>query len=322
MGPDGRGVVHYHSPVRPSVPAAPVPPTLTLVIALIAMSTSGPLVRIADAPPLAIATWRLVMTLGVVAVALTLTGTWGQLRRLSRRDLVVAVGSGIFLALHFWTWMASLSLTTVAASTVLVSLQPLFVAAGSGLLLHEHPARGQWVGIGIAVVGAIIIGLGAAGEPGAAQSLLGNFLALMGAVAGAAYVLAGRRLRTNLDLWPCVGVVYSVALIALLGFVVWQDVPMLPQPSRTWWTIAAMALGPMLLGHTLLNYALRYLPAHVVNLTAIGEPVGATLLAWWWLHELPSRATLVGGLVAVAGLLVAGRYSVPREARRSAASAD
>jgi drug/metabolite transporter (DMT)-like permease len=292
-----------------------VSPVLTLLIALVAMSTSGPLVRLADAHPLAIATLRLAMTLVVVSVALTMTGTWHQLRRLSARDLAVAVGSGVFLALHFWSWMASLALTTVAASTVLVSLQPLFVAAGSGLFLGEHPARGQWIGIGIAVVGAIIIGLGAAGEPGAAQSLLGNLLALLGAVAGAAYVLAGRRLRSSLDLWPCVGLVYSVAMVTLVLFVIWQDVPLLPQPSRTWWTIAAMALGPMLLGHTLLNYALRYLPAHVVNLTSIGEPVGATLLAWWWLSELPSRATLIGGLVAVAGLVVAGRASVPRGAR-------
>jgi drug/metabolite transporter (DMT)-like permease len=292
-----------------------VSPVLTLLIALVAMSTSGPLVRLADAHPLAIATLRLAMTLVVVSVALTMTGTWHQLRRLSVRDLAVAVGSGVFLALHFWSWMASLALTTVAASTVLVSLQPLFVAAGSGLFLGEHPARGQWIGIAIAVVGAIIIGLGAAGEPGAAQSLLGNLLALLGAVAGAAYVLAGRRLRSSLDLWPCVGIVYSVAMVTLVLFVIWQDVPLLPQPSRTWWTIAAMALGPMLLGHTLLNYALRYLPAHVVNLTSIGEPVGATLLAWWWLSELPSQATLIGGLVAVAGLVVAGRASVPRDAR-------
>jgi drug/metabolite transporter (DMT)-like permease len=294
---------------------APVPPVLTLGIALVAMSTSGPVIRLAATDPLAVATWRLVMTLGVVTVALLFTGSWRQLARLRARELALGALAGVFLALHFWTWMTSLDLTTVAASTVLVSLQPVFVAAGSAALLAEHPLRGQWVGIGVAVLGAIIIGLGAASEPGASHALTGDALALAGAVAGAAYVLAGRSLRRTLDLWPCVAVMYLACLVVLLAIVQWQQVPLWPQPARAWWAFVALAVGPMLLGHTLLSYALRYLPAHVVNLTAIGEPVGASLLAWWWLSELPTPATALGGGIAVAGLAVAARATA-QAARR------
>jgi drug/metabolite transporter (DMT)-like permease len=301
--------------VRPSL-HPPVSPVATLVVALIAMSTSGPVIRLADTDPLAVATWRLVMTLGVVFGALVVTGSWRQLALVSRADLRLALVSGTFLALHFWSWMASLELTTVAASTVLVSLQPLFVAVGSAVFLQEHPARGQWMGIAVAVVGAVIIAAGSGGEPGAAHAMVGDLLALGGGVVGAAYVLAGRRLRVTLDLWPCVALVYSASLIVLLLFVVWQDVPLLPQAPRAWWAFAALALGPMLLGHTLLNYALRYLPAHVVNLTAIGEPIGAGLLAWWWLHEIPGRATIIGGVIAVMGIAVAARATVRPPPRR------
>ncbi len=295
-------------------PAAPVPPVLTLLIALVAMSTSGPLIRLAATAPLAVATWRLVMTLGVVVVALAVTGSWRQLARLSGADLALGLLAGVFLALHFWTWMASLELTTVAASTVLVSLQPVFVAAGSAVLLHEHPVRGQWIGIGIAVVGAVIIGLGAGSEPGASHALKGDLLALAGAVAGAAYVLSGRRLRRRLDLWPCVGLMYAVSLVVLLVFVQWQGVALWPQPSRAWWAFVALAIGPMLLGHTLLSYALRYLPAHVVNLTSIGEPIGAGILAWLLLNEVPGVPTMIGGAIAVVGLLVA-THATTRAAR-------
>jgi drug/metabolite transporter (DMT)-like permease len=301
-------------------PPAPVPPVLTLLIALVAMSTSGPVIRLAATEPLAVATWRLVMTLVVVVVAVTLTRGWGQLRRLSAGDVALGSLAGVFLALHFWTWMTSLDLTTVAASTVLVSLQPVFVAVGSAVLLAEVPVKGQWVGIGVAVVGAVIIGLGAGSEPGASHALKGDLLALAGAVAGAAYILAGRRLRRTLDIWPCVALMYSATLVVLLVFVVWQEVPLWPQPARAWWAFVALAIGPMLLGHTLLSYALRYLPAHVVNLTAIGEPVGAGLLAWLLLAEVPGRATLAGGAIAVAGLGVAARATARASAAATRAS--
>jgi len=286
---------------------------------LVAMSTSGPVIRLAATAPLAVATWRLVITLGVVMVALLLTGGWRQLRRLSLGDFALGTVAGIFLALHFWTWMASLELTTVAASTVLVSLQPVFVAGGSALFLKEHPVRGQWVGIGIAVIGAVIIGLGAGSEPGASHALKGDLLALAGAVAGAAYVLSGRRLRRTLDLWPCVGLMYGVSLVVLLVFVQWQEVALWPQPARAWWAFVALAIGPMLLGHTLLSYALRYLPAHVVNLTSIGEPIGAGLLAWLLLNEVPGIPTMVGGAIAVAGLVVA-THATTRAARGARAT--
>jgi drug/metabolite transporter (DMT)-like permease len=238
----------------------------------------------------------------------TVMGSWRQWRRLSRGDLAIALGAGAMLALHFWAWNTSLRLTTISASTLLVDTQPVLVAGASALWLKESPNRGQWIGILIAVAGAMIVGLSDASgaNAGAPHALLGDVLAFSGGVAGALYYLAGRRLRQSLDLWPYVALVYGACLGVLLLFALVMDTPLVPQPPREMAIFTALALGPMMLGHTGMNWALRYLPAYVVNLTVLGEPVGATLLAAVLpgIREIPAPLTLAGGAVLLAGILI------------------
>jgi drug/metabolite transporter (DMT)-like permease len=235
-------------------------------------------------------------------------GSWRQWRRLSRGDLAIALGAGAMLALHFWAWNTSLRLTTISASTLLVDTQPVLVAGASALWLKESPNRGQWIGILIAVAGAMIVGLSDArgANAGAPHALLGDVLAFAGGLAGALYYLAGRRLRQSLDLWPYVALVYGACLGVLLLFALVMDTPLVPQPPREMAIFTALALGPMMLGHTGMNWALRYLPAYVVNLTVLGEPVGATLLAAVLpgIREIPAPLTLAGGAVLLAGILI------------------
>jgi drug/metabolite transporter (DMT)-like permease len=241
-------------------------------------------------------------------VLLVATGGWRQWRTLDRRGVAVAVGAGAMLAIHFWSWNSSIGLTTVAASVVLVNLQPAFVGIISALWLREPPGRRQVAGIVVAMAGAFVVAaqdFGSAGPTGG-RALLGDALAVIGAITAALYYAGGRRLRRTLDLWPYVGLVYGACLATLLVVAVVRRVPLAPQPPRELAIFAALAVGPMMLGHTGMNWALKYLPAYVVNLTVLGEPVGATLLAALVpsIGELPTVWTLVGGALILAGVLV------------------
>ncbi len=276
-------------------------------MAVLGISFGGPLTRLSGAPALTIAAGRLAFSLIVIAGALAVTGSWRQFRALHRRDLLVALGAGAMLAVHFWSWNASLSLTTVSASVVLVDMQPAIVGLLSVIWLHEKPTRRQWGGIAIAMFGAVVVTLPDLMREGAGVSgraLFGDALAFVGAIAGACYFVAGRKLRATLDLWPYVAVVYGASLVVLIVAAQGTGVVLLPQPPRQLAIFAALALGPMLLGHTGLNYALRYVPAYVVNLALLCEPIGATILAMLIpsIHEFPNWGTMAGGALVLYGI--------------------
>lgn len=297
-----------------------------LLIAILGISIAAPLTRLSHADPLAIAAWRLFFSLVVIAGFLIPTRGWRQWRRLDVRQSGLAVGAGVMLALHFWSWNASLGLTTVAASTVLVNTQPVIVALASALWLREVARPWQWAGIVLAMLGGAVVAWGDAGAAARAVgggALLGDALALGAGVAGALYYLVGRRLRPVLDLWPYVALVYGACFVTLLGIAGARHVPLVPQPPRELAIFAGLALGPMLLGHTGMNWALRYLPAYLVNLTVLGEPVGATLLAAMLpgIREVPPAATLAGGALVLAGILLALGRGTPNTQRTTASDA-
>ena len=284
---------------------------VVLALALLGVSFSGPLVRLSHAHPLVIAAWRLGFSLLVIAVALVVTGEWRQWARITRRELAIAIAAGALLAIHFWSWNASIVFTSVAASVVLVNTQPVVVALLSMTWLHERPTLRQWTGIAIAMAGALVVALPDFHAAGGShpRALLGDLLALLGALTAAIYFVAGRRLRATLDLWPYVGLVYGSCFVALLVLVALTRAPLVPQPPRELAIFAALALGPMLLGHTGLNWALKHSPAYVVNLTLLGEPVGATVIAALLpgIREVPGVLTLVGGVVVLVGILLAAQ---------------
>jgi len=298
-----------------------MPASVVLVLALVGISFAGPLVRLSHAHPLAIAIWRLGLSLIVIAIALVVTGSWRQWKRLDRNGTMVAMGAGAMLAVHFWTWNSSIAFTTVAASVVLVNTQPALVALLSAGWLREPPTRRQWLGIGVAMAGAFVVALPdmeSAANATTGRALFGDVLALAGAATAACYFVAGRKLRSTLDIWPYVAVVYGTCFVVLIAFAAIVHAPVLHQPPREVAIFSALAIGPMLFGHTGLNWALKYLPAYVVNLTLLGEPVGATVLAAMLpdIHEVPGIATIVGG-----ALILGGIYVTARSARAALASA-
>jgi drug/metabolite transporter (DMT)-like permease len=278
-------------------------PSLVLLAAVLAISWAAPLIRLSTAPPLAIAAWRLTFASLFLAPLFAQSRHRVDWRALGSRARWVAVLAGVALALHFATWITSLRLTSVAASAVLVSLSPVFAWVLSHLLLHESPTRLQVAGILLAVLGASVIALGdaRAGAPGA---LLGDALALAGAIFGAAYFVIGRRLRASLGLVAYVTPVYAVSAAVLLGWAALRGEAFQPYALSDWAIFAALAAGPMLVGHTGFNYALRYLPAYTVNVGMLAEPVGATAIAWGLpaIAEAPSPWALGGGIVVLAGV--------------------
>jgi drug/metabolite transporter (DMT)-like permease len=294
-------------PVRPSIVSA------VLLLSVLGVSFSGPLVRISQAHPIAIAAWRLIFSLAVIAVPLIARGSWRQWRTLDRSAVGVAIVGGVMLALHFWSWNTSVELTTISASVVLVNVQPLIVGALSAFWLREPPSRQQWMGILIAMVGALIVispdlmGEGRSALSG--RALLGDGLATIGAITAAIYYVIGRRLRTTLDLWAYVALVYGTCLVTLLLVASVIGVPLGPYARREYGIFALLALGPMLLGHTGMNWALRYARAYQVNIVLLGEPIGATILAALLpgIRETPGILTLVGGVFVLLGIVLAER---------------
>lgn len=275
-------------------------PLLVLIIAVLATTYAGPVIRLAAAPAIAIAFWRLVLVLPV-------TGGLAQRepRTVTRTAVGLMVLSGLFLAAHFWTWIASLRFTSVASSVVLVSLKPIFVWGIAAAWLGEHPGRRERWGILVAVVGAILIGAGDAAL--SFGHLTGDLLALAGALTAAGYYTIGRRVRATVGVWTYASIVYGVAALALGAFAIAVHAPLLGHSRTDWAVMASLAAGPMLIGHTGMNYALKHFRATTVNVAALGEPVGASLIAWLVpaIGETPPISAMIGGGVVLAGIALA-----------------
>jgi drug/metabolite transporter (DMT)-like permease len=279
-------------------------PLLVLLLAVLATTYAGPVIRFAAAPAIAIAFWRLALVLPVTGVLAWKGGRGADRSPTSRASFFLMALSGLCLAVHFWTWIASLRFTTVASSVLLVNLRPIFVWVIAATWLGEHPGPRERWGIALAVLGATLIGGGDAWRSPGGGALRGDLLALAGAVAAAVYSVIGRRVRRTVGVWSYATIVYGVAAIFLGVVAVLGRSPLTGFGSRDWAVFAALAAGPMLVGHTGMNYALKHFRATTVNVAGLGEPVGATLIAWLVpaIHEVPSVTALGGGILVLAGI--------------------
>jgi len=288
---------------------------LSLGLGIAAISFASILIRMAQAegvPTLTIAAWRLIF-----ASAVLLPYAWAtrrdEMRSFSRREVGLLVASGLFLGLHFATWIASLGYTSVASSVVLVSMGPLFVGLGSWLFLRERPSLLMAAGILLAAVGSVIISWGDFGQ--GQDQLLGDLLALAGAVMVAGYLMIGRRVRGHCSLTAYIAPVYGVAMLTLLALVLVGRRPMFGFSLAAYGWMLALGLVPQLIGHSTLNWALRHLSATFVAIVTLAEPVGSGLLAYLLLGEAVTWTTAVGGLLILIGIYIASRAEMVAGAR-------
>jgi drug/metabolite transporter (DMT)-like permease len=283
--------------------------SLVLLMGVTACSFGAIFIRVADAPPLVIVAGRLVLAASIVA-PVGVVRCWPELRALERRDLLWATLSGLFLTLHFVFWIASLQHTTVASAVVFVSASPLFVAIASHLFTQDKLSRLMLVGVFLAVLGAMVIGWDDFDL--ARTALWGDFLAVLGAAMAAAYFMVGRGLRPKISLLAYVTVVYSIGAVGGLLLAGLTGQSLTGYSTNTYVMILLLAVGPQLIGHSSLNWALRHISATAIAVATLGEPVGSTILACLILMETPSLVKVGGG-----ALILLGVYLSMREEERT-----
>lgn len=277
-------------------------PYLVLGLGVVAVSGAAVFIKLSLAPPLVIASYRMLLA------SLTLFPfAWHshrlELVSLQRKQVALLVVSGMALALHFAAWISSLRYTSVASSTVLVSTQPIFVMILSYLLFREKVNQRQLMGTGLALAGSVLIGL--ADKGGSALSpLRGDLLALLGALAAAIYFLCGKALRQHLAVVPYAASAYGISAIMLLALSSLAGAPLWPYSLREWLLFTALALVCTVIGHSSLNWALAYLPTAAVGIATLGEPLGASLLAFLIWSEMPSPLQMAGSALLLSGIML------------------
>ena len=289
-------------------------PMLVLGASVVIVSTSAIMIRFAlgeGVASLSIAAWRL----GLAAIILTFIvaakpATRVEIAALSRKHVALAVASGIFLAAHFASWIASLSYTSVASSTALVTTNPIWIALVSWVLFRERLHRSIVIGIVAAMAGSVLIFLSDARAAAAnvgSNPMLGNVLALVGSLTVCGYLLIGRRLRQTFSLLTYIWLVYLSAAITLFACAVLAQSPLVGFTTLAWACLAGLAIGPQLLGHTGINWSLKHAPATVVAVAILGEPIASALLAWWIFDERFQPLQLAGFSLLLIGIFVSTR---------------
>jgi len=276
---------------------------LRLALGLAAVSSGAVFIRFAqEAPDLAIAFWRLAPA-ALIFLIVSVVRRRGP--RMSTSTRLWSVASGLALALHFVLWIASLRLTSVASSTLLMSTHPLFVSIGATLFLKERPTIRLLFGMGIAIAGGVLIAW-VDGHQGSGSGL-GNLLAVGGGIMAAVYFVIGRHVRRSVALPKYACVAYGTAACAVLGVCLVTRTPLTGYSHATVAALAALSLFPQVIGHSTFNWALRHLDATRVSILILGEPVGASILAAVLFHERPGWLKVSGAVIILAGVYLSLR---------------
>lgn len=280
---------------------------LVLLVGVVSVSFAAIFIRLAEAPPLVIAAYRLTIA-SLVLILLTYKKTVPSLKRLSGRDSLLLLLSSFFLALHFALWITSLSYTSIASSVILVTCHPAFVAVISYFLWHEVLNRLTIGGMALAFAGVVLINYG--GFDFGQQYILGDVLALIAGFAMGGYLILGGYLKNRIEIMPYLTVIYTGAAIILLLATVGFGYSFTGYSGKTYLMMALLAVVPQLIGHSSFNLALRLIPVTLVSVAILGEPVGATLLGYFLLDEVPTVKELIGGVLILAGIFIVLRQTL------------
>lgn len=277
-----------------------------LAIGVISVSFAAIFIRLTEAPPLVIAAYRLCLA-SLIIVPIAWVRSHKELIHLSRRSIIMGLFSGVFLALHFGFWIASLSYTSVATSVVMVTVSPIFVALASYVLFQEKLTKQIGIGIALSLTGAVLISY--ANWSLGPRPLFGGGLALLGALAVTGYLLIGRKLRPSIGLLTYVSLAYSSAAVLLLLSTLVSGYRLVGYSSTTYIMFLLLAIVPQLIGHSSLNWSLRFMSATLITIAVLGEPMLATIFAFLILNETPTIGEISGGILILVGIFIAFRKS-------------
>lgn len=276
-------------------------PYFALFIGALSVSTSAILVKLSTAPASIIATYRLLFTIFLMA-PLFFTKYYKEIQLIEKKDWIYSIISGLFLAFHFIFWFESLNYTSVASSVVLVTMQPIFAFVGTYFFYKELLSVGAIFSGIIAIIGSVIISWGDFKISG--MALWGDFLALTAAVMVTAYFLFGQTVRKRLSLVTYTFVVYSISSITLIVYDLFLGYSFFAYSKQDWIVFLLLAVIPTLLGHTLFNWAIRWLSTSVISMSILFEPVGASILAYFILNEVLTLSQWLGGIIVLFGLFL------------------
>ena len=268
---------------------------VVLILSILAVSCAAPLAKLLQPThPMAIGFWRCLI-IGALLSPFLLR------EKIPLKSLGLSFGAGFFLALHFWSWFASLQYTSTLRSTLLVCLNPIWVGLLEGIILKKMPSKNHWYGVLIALFGLGLMGLDTQDHE---ATMYGDLLALLGGILGALYLLVGRKVRASVSIAPYGAIICLSSALFLALLVPVNSGSLELEGNNAWLLIGLMALGPQLMGHIGLNYAMGYLSAAFVSLMLLFEPIGAALIAIPLLNELPSLLDALASLVIIIGLFV------------------
>jgi len=278
----------------------PFNPHIVVMIAAVAISTSAVFVKLAEeAPAGIIAVYRLLFAV-LIMLPVVLIGYRNELRRISKRDWLLSAVAGVFLALHFILWFESLNYTSVASSTVLITMQPVFAFIGTYVLFQERFSYAAIISMIITIFGGIIISWGDFQLGG--MALFGDILALLGAIAITVYFLVGQSTRKRVSLITYTFIVYSMSTFTLIIYNGIMQNSFVGYSADHWWIFLALAIIPTFLGHTLFNWAQKWLSSSTISMATLFEPIGATVLAYFILQESITWSQFLGGAIVLFGL--------------------
>lgn len=281
-------------------------PYIVLFIGVVSVSFAAIFIRLADAPALVIAASRVFIAF-IIILPFTFNGLRKELSVLRGRNLLLIFISAVFLSIHFWLWITSLERTTVASSVVLVTSNPAFIAILSYILWKERLSRMTIVGIIIAFLGMVL--LNKEGLDLSQEVFSGNIMALLAGFAAGIYIIIGRQMRDKIGIWPYLTMVYGCAAVMLIIIALISGESFTGYDSETYLMLVLLALVPQLIGHSAVNYSVRYISATIVSIGILGEPVGATILGYFVLNEIPLWYEIAGGILIICGIALVVKYS-------------
>ena len=279
-------------------------------VGIVAISFASILIKFCDdVPSIMIATYRL--TISSIILLTIAKGRGIRFTSFSKKQLLIGVLGGFFLSLHFSFWISSLKFTSVASSVVLVTTNPIFVGLFSYLLFREKQPPELILGIILSFSGSVILAIGDSGLQGLSiqnpSFLLGDVLALLGAVMTSGYLMVGSKLREEMDVLSYISVVYTFSAFFLLAASLSWGIPFTGYKTSSYLYMVLLAIVPQLIGHTAINWSLKHLKTSMVAITILGEPIGASILAYIIFHETVESFQGIGIVLIFLAIIISSR---------------